>query len=66
MVEDREVLREVWEGRIPTAFTLASEDVAAAIPPESFYLMLPRLAYLALATDKVTYLFKTRKIDFDL
>ena len=26
-VEDREVLREVWEGRIPTEFKLAEEDL---------------------------------------
>jgi hypothetical protein len=37
MVEDREVLREVWEGRIPTAFNLASEDVSTAISPETYY-----------------------------
>ena len=37
MVEDREVLREVWEGRIPAAFNLASEDVSTAISPETYY-----------------------------
>ena len=37
MVEDREVLREVWEGRIPTAFNLASEDVSTAISPETYF-----------------------------
>ena len=25
--EDREILREVWEGRIPAVFTLADNDV---------------------------------------
>ena len=53
MSDDREVLREVWQGRIPTAFTLASEDVTS-ISPQTFYLMLPRLSYFALATDKVS------------
>merc|ERR1712001_242263 len=56
MGEDREVLREVWQGRIPTAFTLASEDVTS-ISPQTFYLMLPRLSYFALATDKVKKYF---------
>ena len=54
MGDDREVLREVWQGRIPTAFTLASEDVTS-ISPQTFYLMLPRLSYFALATDKVSF-----------
>ena len=53
MTEDREVLREVWHGRIPTAFILASEDMASSLGPETFYLMLPRLSYFALCTDKV-------------
>ena len=57
MVEDREVLREVWEGRIPTAFNLASEDVTTAISPETFYVMLPRMSYFALATEKVKKYF---------
>lgn len=57
MSEDREVLREVWEGRIPTAFNLASEDVITTIGPETFYVMLPRLSYFALATEKVKKYF---------
>merc|ERR1712150_366758 len=56
MGDDREVLREVWQGRIPTAFTLTSEDVMS-ISPQTFYLMLPRLSYFALATDKVKKYF---------
>ena len=63
MSDDREVLREVWQGRIPTAFTLASEDVTS-ISPQTFYLMLPRLSYFALATDKVSF-FKM-KISYKL
>ena len=31
-VEDREVLREVWEGRIPTVFNLAQEDIQVGYP----------------------------------
>ena len=54
MGDDREVLREVWQGRIPTAFTLTSEDVMS-ISPQTFYLMLPRLSYFALATNKVNF-----------
>jgi len=51
--EDREVLREVWEGRIPAVFRLAEEDCSKMEPPDVAYLMLPRLSYLPIATDKV-------------
>lgn len=27
MADDREVLREVWDGRVPAAFTLAAQEV---------------------------------------
>ena len=55
MSEDREVLREVWQGRIPVAFNLAPEDVVS-ITPQTFFVMLPRLSYFALVTDKVSLL----------
>lgn len=65
MTEDREVLREVWQGRIPTAFVLATEDMTSAVlSPETFYLMLPRLSYFALCTEKViTCLHQCKKND---
>ena len=61
MVEDREVLREVWSGRIPACFTLGSSDplssagsvTVASEPADPFYIMLPRQSYLTLVTDKV-------------
>ena len=58
MTEDREVLREVWQGRIPTAFVMATEDMTSTtLSPETFYLMLPRLSYFALCTEKVNRKF---------
>jgi hypothetical protein len=54
MSEDREVLREVWQGRIPACFHLTSDDLYTVAVPEPYYLMLPRLSYLMLVTDKVT------------
>nr|CAG4650398.1 EOG090X0BB3 [Sida crystallina] len=53
MAEDREVLREVWEGRLPVCFTLATEEVNTPIAPDPFYLMVPRITYFPLITDKV-------------
>ena len=56
MSEDREVLREVWQGRVPACFNLSSEDVHTMAIPEPYYLMLPRLSYIMIVTDKVSFL----------
>lgn len=54
MAEDREVLAEVWAGRVPAVFSLAEEDWRGeGPPPDPCCLMLPRMSYLPLATDKV-------------
>ena len=57
MSEDREVLREVWQGRVPACFNLSSEDVHTMAIPEPYYLMLPRLSYIMIVTDKVKFLW---------
>ena len=49
MSEDREVLSEVWGGRVPAIFNLAEQDGTA----EPCCLMLPRMSYLPLVTEKV-------------
>lgn len=36
MAEDREVLREIWNGRIPICFALAKDEVHRD-QPEPFY-----------------------------
>ena len=70
MAEDREVLAEVWAGRVPAVFSLAEDDwrgegrnmmtavplpppLSTGPPPDPCCLMLPRMSYLPLATDKV-------------
>jgi len=55
-MEDREVLQEVWSGKIPVMFTLADTD-CGDVTPDPCYLMLPRMSYLPLATDKVRKYF---------
>ncbi|XP_006822372.1 autophagy protein 5-like [Saccoglossus kowalevskii] len=59
MADDREVLREVWEGRLPVAFSLSSDEVSVMEQPEPYYLLVPRQSYLTLVTDKVQKHFKT-------
>lgn len=53
MASDREVLRQVWEGKLPVCFSLAEEDLQGLQTPDPFYLMVPRLSYFPLVTDKV-------------
>ncbi|XP_065345018.1 autophagy protein 5 [Cloeon dipterum] len=53
MASDREVLRQVWEGKLPVCFTLAEEELQDLQTPDPFYLMVPRLSYFPLVTEKV-------------
>ncbi|KAL1506779.1 hypothetical protein ABEB36_006080 [Hypothenemus hampei] len=53
MANDREILREVWEGKLPVCFKLDPDEVVDLQQPDSYYLMVPRLSYFPLVTDKV-------------
>ncbi len=53
MSDDRDVLRAVWDGRVPACFTLSSYEVETLTAPAPYYLLLPRQSYLTLCTDKV-------------
>lgn len=53
MANDRAVLREVWEGKLPVSFQLDRDEVAALRAPDPYYLMVPRVSYFPLVTDKV-------------
>lgn len=53
MASDREVLREIWEGKLPVCFQLHEDEVIDLQVPEQYYLMVPRLSYFPLVTDKV-------------
>ncbi|KAK3534797.1 hypothetical protein QTP86_025752 [Hemibagrus guttatus] len=52
MADDKDVLRDVWFGRIPACFMLYPDEVTER-EAEPFYLLLPRVSYLTLVTDKV-------------
>lgn len=54
MANDREMLREIWDGKIPICFTLDSEETCELQGPDPFYLMVPRLSYFPLCTEKVS------------
>lgn len=55
MANDREVLREIWDGKLPICFQLAQEEIMEIQQPDPFYVMVPRLSYFPLVTDKVKY-----------
>ncbi|KAI5710991.1 hypothetical protein M8J76_014510 [Diaphorina citri] len=53
MASDREVLREVWDGKLPVCFTLLADQVSTVGEPDPSYLMVPRLSYFPLVLEKV-------------
>lgn len=52
MSEDREILKEVWDGKLPICFRL-SDDECNSAEPEELYLMVSRQTYFALILDKI-------------
>lgn len=53
MANDREILREIWEGKLPVCFKLDPDEINQVQEPDPFYLMVPRLSYFPLVTEKV-------------
>jgi len=56
MADDREVLKEVWDGKLPVCFRLAMED-RFMTEPEDIYIMVPRQTYFPIVTEKVHHYF---------
>ncbi|XP_055349368.1 autophagy protein 5-like [Paramacrobiotus metropolitanus] len=55
MAEDKEILRELWNGQIPVQFVLSSDEITALASeaPQPFFALVPRQTYFPLALDKV-------------
>uniref|UniRef100_T1JM08 Autophagy protein 5 n=1 Tax=Strigamia maritima TaxID=126957 RepID=T1JM08_STRMM len=53
MADDREILREMWDGSLPVCFHLAREEVHGMQQPDPCYLLVPRQSYFPLVIDKV-------------
>lgn len=52
--EDSDVIKRVWEGKLPVCFILAQEDLSNQDHvPSPVYLMVPRLSYFPLVTERV-------------
>lgn len=54
MANDREVLRLIWDGKIPICFIPDPTEIEVSQHPEPMFLMVSRLTYLPLVTEKVT------------
>jgi autophagy-related protein 5 len=52
MANDREVLKVVWEGKIPVKFVPEEEEELQN--QDTYFLLLPRVSYFPLVTDKVS------------
>ena len=53
MSEDREIVRAVWEGKIPVKFVLAESEIISLEKPQPFYMMMNRVFYISQASDKI-------------
>lgn len=53
MANDRELLREIWDGRLPVCFQLDQDEITDVQQPDPFYSLVPRLSYFPLVTDKM-------------
>jgi len=53
MSEDREIVRAVWEGKIPVKFVLADSEIISLEKPQPFYIMMNRVFYITQVSDKI-------------
>lgn len=54
---DKEVLRDIWHGRLPLCFKLHPDDVSGMHRPEPYYMMVPRVTYFPIVLDRVVKYF---------
>ncbi|GAU95815.1 hypothetical protein RvY_07367 [Ramazzottius varieornatus] len=53
MSEDREILRELWNGQVPVHFVLSSEEITTVETPQPYFALVPRQTYFPLCLEKV-------------
>jgi len=58
MAEDHEVLRQVWDGRVPVSFILASNEVGSVEQPDRLFMLVSRMTYFPLVIDRVQRYFQ--------
>lgn len=61
--DDREILREVWQGRLPICFSLAEDEEDSLDKQEPCFLLVSRLTYITLVTEKLQkHFMKTQEL----
>jgi len=58
MAEDHEVLRQVWDGRVPVSFILASNEIGSVEQPDRLFMLVSRITYFPLVIDRVQRYFQ--------
>ncbi|PIK40758.1 putative autophagy protein 5 [Apostichopus japonicus] len=56
--DDREILREVWQGKLPICFSLADDEEKSSSIREPCFLLVSRLTYITLIAEKILKHFK--------
>lgn len=59
-VDDKEIMRDLWQARLPICFILSDEDtsrISRSETPEPLYLMLPRHLYFPCVIDRISRYF---------
>ncbi|OWA51592.1 Autophagy protein 5 [Hypsibius exemplaris] len=58
MSDDREILRELWNGQVPVHFVLSSDETSNMEAPQPYFVLVPRQTYFPLCLDKVNRHFQ--------
>ena len=53
MSEDREIVRAIWEGKVPVKFVLSEAEIISFDKPQPFYIMMNRIFYISQISDKI-------------
>ena len=61
MADDREILREVWEGRIPICFNLASDEVTSE-QPDPFFVSSRFVSFLVAILNNQAWIFIFKRV----
>lgn len=54
---NKEILRDLWNGKLPLRFSLHSDDVDGMHEPDPYFMMVSRVTYFPLVIDKVVKYF---------
>ncbi|XP_063719083.1 autophagy protein 5-like [Symsagittifera roscoffensis] len=67
MSEDREIVRAIWEGKVPVKFVLSEAEIISFDKPQPFYIMMNRIFYISQISDKIQrhFIEYINKKDFD-